>query len=182
MWQKVCRKKKQTQSSVLKPDAFRSKQSSSSLASMLRYLQRSIYSLYAATNRCDKTLEELQSIETAICAFVVSQSYCYFSTAFLQICDMITFVNHNHCMDTNNYLNTDDYKFRIALHTGVMFLYLLEMHVLVLFLTDFPNPELYSSVLCFQFLILESTKQVVIATAIGIFIHFNNIYKLVHLQ
>lgn len=85
-------------------------------------------------------------------------------------------------MDTNNYLNTDDYKFRIALHTGVMFLYLLEMHVLVLFLTDFPNPELYSSVLCFQFLILESTKQVVIATAIGIFIHFNNIYKLVHLQ
>lgn len=57
-----------------------------------------------------------------------------------------------------------------------MFMYLLEMHVLGLFLTGFPNLELYFSVLCFQFLIPESTKQVVIATAIEIFIYFNKVH------
>lgn len=60
----------------------------------------------------------------------------------------------------------------INLDITVMFMYLLEMHALVLFLTGFPNLELYFSVLCFQFLILESTKKVVTAAGIGIVIHF----------
>lgn len=70
-------------------------------------------------------------------------------------------------MDANNYRNND-----INLDITVMFMYLLEMHVLVLFLTGFPNLELYFSVLYFQFLILESTKQVVTAAGISIVIHF----------
>lgn len=45
--------------------------------------------------------------------------------------------------------------------------YLLGTHVLVLFLTGFPNLELYFSVLHFQFLILESTKQVVSQQLLG---------------
>lgn len=46
-------------------------------------------------------------------------------------------------------------------------MYLLEARVLVLFLAGFPNLELYFSVLHFQFLILESTKQVVIQQLLG---------------
>lgn len=46
-------------------------------------------------------------------------------------------------------------------------MYLLEARVLVLFLAGFPNLELYFSVLHFQFLILESTKQVVIQQLSG---------------
>lgn len=123
--------------------------------------RRSIYCLQAATNRYDKRIKEPQfeRLRFALLLLVT-----------MLLCISIDMV-HDHCMliiitgnsiDANNYHNTDDYKFRVISDIRVMFRYLLEMHVLVLFLTGFPNLELYFSVLCFQFLILESTKQVVI--------------------
>lgn len=60
-----------------------------------------------------------------------------------------------------------DYKIQNGFRHRVMVRYLLETRVLVLSLTGFPNLELYFSVLHFQFLILGSTKQVVIQQLLG---------------
>lgn len=133
-----------------------------------------------ATNTYNKTHKELQLIETGTCTCVTILLLLHYSISSDLLHDHLILITGNSI--DNNYYNSNDYKFKVTLEIRAKFIYLLEAHELVLFLTGFPNLELYSSALCFRFLILESVKQVVITTATGILIHFNGIYRLLRIK